>query len=121
MRRREVTVGLLAATAWQASRPTLAQTPKPLRLGILTLNPRDAPHWIAFEKRLREHGFADCDECQIRFVELRAGSQPAVAMRSLMEAGIDIVIASGPEEVLKGTTDSSRGVGRARECSFFLS
>ena len=109
MRRREV-IGALAVTAWQASygrrspRPEAAAPRRPH-----AAVPRDAPHWIAFEKRLREQGFVDGEQCRIEFVDLRAGSQdPAAAMRSLVQAGIDIVAASSPEEALKGAAAATR-------------
>ncbi len=102
MRRREfITLVSGAAIAWPLA--ALAQaSPKVLRLGTVSINPRTASFWVAFERRLRELGYVEGENLRTESPEIgehidRVGE----VMKDLVRHKVDIIVASGPEVVLK--------------------
>jgi len=73
-----------------------------LRLGTVSINPRTASFWVAFERRLRELGYIEGENLKTESPEIgehvdRVGE----AMKDLVRHKVDIILASGPEVVLK--------------------
>jgi putative ABC transport system substrate-binding protein len=102
MRRREfITVLGGVATAWPLA--LLAQTtPKTLRLGMVSHNPRTAPFTVSFERRLRELGYVEGQNLVIEFIDTRGQvSRIEEGMREVVRRNVDIILAGGPEVSLK--------------------
>ena len=102
MRRREfITLVSGAAIAWPLAAFAQA-SPNVLRLGTVSINPRTASFWVAFERRLRELGYVEGENLRTESPEIgehidRVGE----VMKDLVRHKVDIIVASGPEVVLR--------------------
>jgi putative ABC transport system substrate-binding protein len=91
MKRREF-LGLVAGAAASWPLPLRAQQPgKPLRVGTLSLNPRNSPQRLAFERRLRELGHVDGENLVLEFITTPPERIEAAA-RELVRRGVDIFV-----------------------------
>jgi putative ABC transport system substrate-binding protein len=99
MRRRDF-ITLLGGTAvWPFA--ARAQTSKTLRMGIVSINPRTSPIWMAFLQRLRELGHIEGQNFTPEFV---LGGSPDTyyeGMKELVRRNVDLLIATGNEIALK--------------------
>src|SRR5438552_2871368 len=93
-------VGCVAAV-WPGV--TLGQTtPKTLRLGMVSNNPRTVPFTVAFERRLQELGYIAGQNLFVEYIDtLGQTGRIAEGMREVVRRGVDIVLAGGPEDSLK--------------------
>jgi putative tryptophan/tyrosine transport system substrate-binding protein len=90
MRRREFIVGLSGAMA--SPLQLRAQQPgRPLRVGTLSLNPRNSPQRLGFEQRLRELGYIDGENLVLEFITTPPDGINAAA-RELVWRGVDIFV-----------------------------
>jgi ABC-type uncharacterized transport system substrate-binding protein len=93
MRRRDfIKVVAGSATTW----PLLARAQQPAmtRVGIVTIQPRTSPIYVAFDQRLRELGYAEGQNLRLDFVN--PAQQPggnAGAVQELIRRKVDIVLA----------------------------
>jgi putative tryptophan/tyrosine transport system substrate-binding protein len=102
MRRREfITLlgGATSAHAWPFA--ARAQAQKMLRIGMASVLPRDTPFMIAFEKRMRELGYAEDQNLAVEYLKLAGPAEYAGGMKELVNRHVDIIIAQGPEVTLK--------------------
>jgi putative ABC transport system substrate-binding protein len=102
MRRRDfITLlgGATSARAWPLA--ARAQAQKMLRIGIASVLPRDASFMIAFDKRMRELGYAEKQNLAIEYLKLSGPAEYAGGVKELVKRHVDIIIAQGPEETLK--------------------
>jgi putative tryptophan/tyrosine transport system substrate-binding protein len=102
MRRRDfITLlgGATSAHAWPLA--ARAQAQKMLRIGIASVLPRDASFMIAFDKRMRELGYAEKQNLAIEYLKLSGPAEYAGGVKELVKRHVDIIIAQGPEETLK--------------------
>jgi putative ABC transport system substrate-binding protein len=92
MKRREF-VALLggAAATWPLA--ARAQQPAMTRVGIVTIQPRTAPIYVAFDQRLRELGYAEGQNLRLDFVNPaeQAGGN-AGAVQELIRRKVDIIL-----------------------------
>jgi putative ABC transport system substrate-binding protein len=100
MTRREFIAGLSGAATWPlaAGAQTAVRT---VRVGATSLNPRTAPFWIAFEQQLRDLGYREGQNLTFDFVEASGIPDIAEATHELVRRKADILVAGGPEIVLK--------------------
>jgi putative tryptophan/tyrosine transport system substrate-binding protein len=102
MRRRDFVALMGAAFAGWSSETHAQSTTMPLRLGWVSQNPRSAPFNVAFERRLRELGYIDGQNISLEFIDTRGDvSRIAAAMKEVVERGVDILLAPGPELSLR--------------------
>ena len=109
MRRRNFIVLLGgAAAAWPLA--ARAQQPyKNLRLGSTLINPRNAPFWMAFDQRLRDLGYIEGQNLSLEFIETAGQPDRIVeAMRELVRRRVDILVAGGPEVVLRAAVAATK-------------
>jgi len=102
MRRREfITLlgGATSAYAWPFA--AQAQAQKVLRVGMASVLPRDTPFMNAFEKRMRELGYAEDQNLAVEYLKLAGPGEYAGGMKELVKRQVDIIIAQGPEVTLK--------------------
>jgi putative tryptophan/tyrosine transport system substrate-binding protein len=102
MRRREfITLlgGATAANAWPAA--VRAQPQKMLRIGMASVNPRKAPIWVAFEKRMRELGYNEGSNLAVEFLNVPSPAEYLEGDKELVQRHVDIIIAVGPDVALK--------------------
>jgi putative tryptophan/tyrosine transport system substrate-binding protein len=95
-------MGVLGAVVVGWRTHTMAETPKILRLGMASQNPRSAPFTIAFDRRLRELGYVEGQNLIVEFIDTQG--QPSLireAMHELVRRGVNILLAPGPELSLK--------------------
>jgi hypothetical protein len=91
-----------AAATWPLA--VRAQSPpKEVRVGTVSvINPRTASWWVGFDRFMRELGYVEGQNFALEFVNLngrieRAGEE----MKALVQRKVDIIIAPGPEVILK--------------------
>jgi putative ABC transport system substrate-binding protein len=100
MRRREFIALISAAAAWPLAAP--AQQPgKVLRVGALSAQPRTAPIWLAFERRMAELGYKHDTNFALEFVQIDSIGDYERGYRELVARKADIMLATGPEISLK--------------------
>jgi putative ABC transport system substrate-binding protein len=92
MKRREF-ITLLGGTAVAWPLAVLAQQPVTTRVGIVTIQPRTASMYAAFDQRLRELGYVEGQNLVLDFVnpELQAGGN-AGAIEELLRRKADIIL-----------------------------
>jgi putative ABC transport system substrate-binding protein len=104
---RAAALNLLPASA------LLAQGPAKLaRLGIVSTgaNGRSAPFYVAFEQKLRELGWVDGKNLAIDFEVGESPEQLSELATRMVKRGIDVILAAGPEAVLKAATDATQTI-----------
>jgi len=102
MRNRREFIALLggAAAAWPLA--ARAQQPeKMLRVGALSAQPRAAPIWLAFERRMVELGYKHGTNFALEFVQVDSIGDYERGYRELVARKVDIMLANGPEIALK--------------------
>jgi len=99
IRRREFITLLGAAAASPLA--ARAQTSKTLRIGIISVNPRTSPIWMAFLQRLRELGHVEGQNLTAEFVLGGAPDTYYEGMKELVRRNADLLIATGNEIALK--------------------
>lgn len=109
MRRRDfVALVGVAIAGWSSETLSQSTTTRPLRLGWVSQNPRNAPFNIAFERRLRELGYIEGQNVSFDFIDTRGDvSHIAAAMKEVVERGVDILLAPGPEVTLRSAMAAS--------------
>src|SRR6266480_2308991 len=96
MRRREF-ISLLggAAVGWplaaRAQQPT-----KILRVGTVAGNPKSAPQWVAFERRMGELGYQEGKNFSFDFLQAANAVEYEVGYRKLAARAPDVILAIGP-------------------------
>src|SRR6202040_667076 len=101
MRRREFTM-LLGGTA--AAWPLAAraqQTARSLRVGFVGVQPRDAPIYVAFRKRMAELGYREGKYFTFEYIQTPSIDAYDASFRELAARKPDIVIAAGNEPALR--------------------
>jgi putative ABC transport system substrate-binding protein len=102
MKRREfITLlgGATSAHAWPLA--ARAQSQKTLRIGMASVLPRNNPTTDAFLKRLRALGYDEDHNLAFEFVKVPSAAEYPEGMKEVVRRHVDIIIAQGPEEILK--------------------
>ncbi len=101
MRRREF-IAMTGSLAASMPLHVFAQTPpKMLRIGTATAQPRTAPFWVAFERRLAELGYVEGQNFTFDHMQIASPDVWESSYREVVSHKPDIIIASGPEQSLK--------------------
>jgi putative tryptophan/tyrosine transport system substrate-binding protein len=85
-----------AAVAWPLA-ARAQQSEKMVRVGALSAQPRAAPIWLAFERRMAELGYKRGTNFALEFVQVDYER----GYRELVAHNVDILLATGPEIALK--------------------
>jgi putative tryptophan/tyrosine transport system substrate-binding protein len=103
MRRREFLAGLAVIGSWAALPRSGHAASNPLRVGTASAaNPRTASFWVAFEHRMHELGYVEGQNFSFEFLDMQGQTEYlGEAMKELVRRNVDVIIASGPEVVLK--------------------
>jgi len=100
LKRREFITLLGGAAGWPLA--ARAQQPeKMLRVGALSAQPRTAPIWLAFERRMAELGYKRGTNFAFEFVQVDSMGDYERGYRELVARNVDILLATGPEIALK--------------------
>jgi putative ABC transport system substrate-binding protein len=102
MRRREfitLACGATVACAWAGA--ARAQSQKTLRIGMASVLPRNNPTTDAFLKRLRGLGYDEEHNLAFEYVKVPSAVEYPDGMKEVVRRHVDIIIAQGPEEILK--------------------
>jgi ABC-type uncharacterized transport system substrate-binding protein len=100
MKRREFITLLGGAATW----PLVAHAQQPekmLRVGALSAQPRAAPIWLAFERRMAELGHKSGTNFALEFVQVESIADYERGYRKLADRKVDIMLATGPEISLR--------------------
>jgi putative ABC transport system substrate-binding protein len=100
MRRRKFITFLTGATALLPL-VARAQQRAPLKVGAAGVQPRSTPIYIAFEKRMAELGYEEGKNFIFEFVQPQDVAGYSAAFREIANRGVDIFMATGPEENLR--------------------
>jgi ABC-type uncharacterized transport system substrate-binding protein len=99
------------AATWPAL--VVAQQPKKsLRIGVVTaINPRTASFWRAFDQRMQELGYIEGKNLSFDFVNLNNQlNRYDDETKSLVDRGVDVIIAPGLELALKSAITATKTV-----------
>ena len=100
MRRRDYL--LLAGGVMAVPGAAQAQTtPKMLRVGTANVQPRTAPQWMAFERRMAELGYVEGKNFTYDHVQVPNAQAWDTLCREMVARKPDIIVAAGPEQSLK--------------------
>lgn len=81
------------------------------RVGVLSpVNPRPAPHFVAFETRLRDLGWVDGRTVTIDFRQPERIDDLATVAADLVRRGATVLVAAGPEPPLKALRHATRTI-----------
>jgi ABC-type uncharacterized transport system substrate-binding protein len=85
---------------------------KVFRVGIVSgVVPRSAPHWAAFEQRLRDLGYVEGQNLAIDFLSLGAKTERySAAMQELVRRNVDVIVAPGVEIALKAAKQATDNI-----------
>jgi putative tryptophan/tyrosine transport system substrate-binding protein len=100
MRRREF-IALLGGAAVARPFTVRAQPPTMLRVGYSGILPRDAPHYVAFEKRMAELGYQQGRNFAFEYVQAPGIEGYELTYRELATRKVDIILAAGNEPALR--------------------
>ena len=100
MKRREFITLLGGAAAWPLG-TRAQQAEKMLRVGALSAQPRAAPIWLAFDRRIAELGYKHGTNFVLEFVQVDSIGDYERGYRELVARKVDILLATGPEIALK--------------------
>jgi putative ABC transport system substrate-binding protein len=101
------TIGLLTL----AARVQAQRQDRPVRIAMLTYQPRTTNFIVAFEERLRALGYVDHANAVMDYRELARSGEPVAAIaRSLVAVGADVIVAFGPNETLEGARAATRTI-----------
>ena len=78
-------------------------------IGIVSGTPRSHPAHIAFEDRLRELGYVEGRNLTIDFVQNNDLDRLAVAVGEFARRGVDVIVTSGQDAVLKAAITATAG------------
>jgi putative tryptophan/tyrosine transport system substrate-binding protein len=100
MRRREfITLIAGAGAVWPLG--ARAQQRAPLRVGASSVQSRSVPFLVAFVKRMAELGYDEGKNFTFEFVQAPNVSGYSAAYQEIANRGVDIMMATGPEETLR--------------------
>ncbi len=108
MRRRDF-IKIVAGSAVGWPRVALAQQRAPLRVGAASVQSRSAPIYVAFEKRMAELGYEEGKNFTFEFVQASNVAGYSAAFQEIANRGVDIMMATGPEEDLKAAIAAAGG------------
>jgi putative tryptophan/tyrosine transport system substrate-binding protein len=111
MQRREfiMLVGC-ASAAYACAGAARAQSQKMLRIGMVSLLPRNTPFMDAFVKRLRELGYDEGKNLAVEYVKVSSPVEYPEGMKELVQRHIDIIVAQGPEATLKAAMAATKSL-----------
>src|SRR5579862_2215450 len=101
MRRRDfITLvgGATVTCAWAGA--ARAQSQKTLRIGWVSVQPRNNPTAGAFLKRLRELGYDEGQNLAFEYVRASSAAEYPEGMKEVVRRHVDIIVALGAEETL---------------------
>ena len=100
MRRRDfIKVAAGSAITWPLV--AWAQQRAPLRVGAASVQSRSAPIYVAFANRMAELGYEEGRNFTLEFVQAPNVSGYGAAFQEIASRGVDIMMATGPEENLR--------------------
>jgi putative tryptophan/tyrosine transport system substrate-binding protein len=109
MRRRDfITLvgGATVACAWAGA--ARAQSQRTLRIGWVSVQPRNNPTAGAFLKRLRELGYDEGQNLAFEYVRASSAAEYPEGMKEVLRRHVDIIVALGAEETLKAAMAATK-------------
>ena len=89
-----------AAATWPLA-ARAQQTARSLRVGFVGVQPRDAPIYVAFRKRMAELGYREGKYFTFEYIQTPSIDAYDASFRELLSRKPDIVIAAGNEPALR--------------------
>jgi hypothetical protein len=114
MKRREF-IGLLggALVGWPLA-TRAQQQPKMLRVGFVGMQPREAPHYANFLKRMAELGYQEGRNFTFEYIQTPNVEGYERNYRELATRKVDVFLAVGNEPALRAALSAPRTVSRSR-------
>jgi putative ABC transport system substrate-binding protein len=108
--RRRTALAIVGAAAL-SPRALLAQgTTGTLRVGAANAQPRSAPQWVAFERRMAELGYVEGRNFVFDHLQIPGPEAWEQGYRAVVARKPDIVIATGPELSLRSALAATRDI-----------
>src|SRR5262245_14861126 len=107
LRRREVSTLLGGAATWPIA--ARAQQPKMLRVGFVGMQPRDAPHYANFLKRMAELGYQEGRNFTFDYIQTPNIEGYEKNYRELATRKVDVFLAVGNEPALRAALSAADG------------
>lgn len=109
MRRRDF-IGLIGATATWSGDGLAQSSARPLRVGTANVQPRNAPQWLAFIKRMADLGYREGENLVFDHVQIQGPEAWEAGYREVISRNPDIVVAAGPERSLRAAVAVARSI-----------
>jgi hypothetical protein len=87
-----------------------AQSQKTLRIGWVSVQPRNNPTFNAFVMRLRELGYDEGRNFAPEYVQAPSATEYAGSMNEVVRRHVDIIVALGAEETLRAAMASTKTI-----------
>ena len=107
--RREFLATLGGATAAWPLAARAQQQPKMLRVGFVGMQPRDAPHYANFLKRMAELGYQEGRNFAFEYIQTPTLDGYEKSYRELASRKVDVFLAVGNEEALRAALSAAEG------------
>jgi putative tryptophan/tyrosine transport system substrate-binding protein len=107
MRRRQFIALLGGAAAWPLAART--QQPKMLRVGFVGMQPREAPHYTNFLRRMAELGYQEGRNFTFDYIQTPDVEGYDRNYRELAGHNIDVFLAVGSEPALRAALSAAQG------------
>src|SRR5262245_64129595 len=108
MRRRAFITLLGGAAAWPLA-ARAQQQPKMLRVGFVGMQPRDAPHYANFLKRMAELGYQEGRNFTFDYIQTPNIEGYEKNYRELAARKVDVFLAVGNEPALRAALSAADG------------
>src|SRR5262245_50699458 len=87
----------IATLGGAAALPLVARgQTKILRVGTVAGNPKSAPQWVAFDRRMAELGYQEGKNFVLEFIQAANIDEYARGYRELVTRKVDVLVALGP-------------------------
>jgi putative ABC transport system substrate-binding protein len=98
-----------AAAAWPPLAARAQQQPKMLRVGFVGMQPRDAPHYANFLKRMAELGYQEGRNFTFDYIQTPNVEGYEKNYRELAARKVDVFLAVGNEPALRAALSVADG------------
>jgi putative ABC transport system substrate-binding protein len=108
--KRRAFIGLVGGVAAWPLAARAQQSAKVLRVGTANVQPRTAPQWMAFVRRIADLGYREGENFVFDHIQIPNAEAWETGYREVVARKPDIILAAGPERSLKAAVAVASGL-----------